>query len=244
MNIRLQSACLGSGFGFFVLYLLGMVVVAGFIPPPQPSLTADAITAFFDGRHFRILFGMSIAIIASPLYAVWGVAICGQMLRIERSRFPTLSCIQVISAGLGSVFFMLSPTVWLTLAFRHGHASGTVQILNDFAWLSWIVSWPFFFVQAIAFGLCVLCYRSTVIPRWVGYFSIWFAVSMIPASAVAFFYAGPLAWNGLFGIYVPLTFFAAWFIIATYFVLTAIKDESPGDSLGQPAHRGDLAARK
>jgi hypothetical protein len=32
MKTRNQLICLGSGYGFFVLYLLGSVVVAGFIP--------------------------------------------------------------------------------------------------------------------------------------------------------------------------------------------------------------------
>ena len=226
MNKRGQFLCLYSGYAFFVLYLLGIVVVAGFIPPPAPSWSAEATAAFFDERRGRILVGMSICAFASALYLPWGVAVLGQMLRIEKSRFPALSAVQAISAGLGGVFFAISPLVWLAIAYRSGHASDTVGILNDFAWISWIVSWPFFFVQAGALGFCVLLYPSSVIPRWVGYLSVWFAVCMFPASAIVFFYDGPLAWNGVFSLYLPLSIFATWYNVVTYYLLKAIKDEA------------------
>ena len=236
MSTRNQLICLWSGYGFFILYLLGIVVVAGFIPPPAPSLSGEAIAAFFDQRHGRILVGMSICAFASALYVPWGVAILGQMLRMERTRFPALSVVQVISAGLGAVFFAISPLMWLTIAYRTGHASDTVEILNDFAWISWIVSWPFFFVQAGAFGLCILMYPSAAFPRWVGYLSIWFAMSMFPASLIVFFCSGPFAWNGFFGIYLPLAIFALWYNTVSFYLLRAIKASESGPR-SVPAHR-------
>ena len=157
------------------------------------------------------------------------------MLRIERSQFPALSILQAISAGLGAVFFAISPLVWLAIAYRSGHASDTVGILNDFAWISWIVSWPFFFVQAGALGLCVLMFGGSVIPRWVGYLSVWFAVSMFPASAIVFFYDGPLAWNGVFGLYLPLAIFAAWYNVLSYYLLKAIRSEAKEPATLAPA---------
>jgi hypothetical protein len=225
MNKRVQLICLWSGYAFFIFYLVGIVVVAGFIPPPAPSMGPDAVAAFFEARRWRVLIGMSVCAVASALYVPWGVSLTGQMLRVEKARFPALSCIQAISAGLGAVFFIISPFVWLTIEFRPGHSADAVTILNDFAWISWIVSWPFFGVQAAAFGLCILLYRTEIIPRWVGYLSMWFVVSMFPASAIVFFHAGPLAWNGVLGLYLPLALFALWYNVATYSVLKAIKDE-------------------
>jgi hypothetical protein len=236
VNTRGQLICLYSGYAFFVLYLLGIVVVAGFIPPPEPSWSSDVIAAFFSERRERILIGMSICAFAPALYVPWGVAIVGQMLRIEKSRFPALSAVQVISAGLGAVFFAISPLVWLAIAYRAGQASDTVRILNDFAWISWIVSWPFFFVQAGALGLCLLMYGSSVIPRWVGYLSVWFALSMFPASAIVFFYNGPLAWNGVFGLYLPLAIFAVWYNVVTFYLLKAIGSEAKEPATASPSH--------
>lgn len=132
------------------------------------------------------------------------------------------------------MFFAISPLVWLAMAYRSGHASDSIGLLNDFAWISWIVSWPFFFVQAAALGLCILMNRSSVLPSWVGYLSVWFALSMFPASAIVFFYTGPLAWNGIFGLYLPLAVFAIWYNVVTYYLLRAVKDE-PIESNRRPA---------
>jgi hypothetical protein len=101
MSAKNQLVCLWSGYAFFILYLLGIVVVAGFIPPRAPSLSGETVTAFFSERHGRVLVGMSICAFASALYVPWGVAILGEMLRMEKTRFPALSAVQVISAGLG-----------------------------------------------------------------------------------------------------------------------------------------------
>ncbi|MCX2929958.1 hypothetical protein ORI20_06725 [Mycobacterium sp. CVI_P3] len=223
---RIQLICLYSGYAFFVVYLVGIVVIAGFIPPPAPSWSSDVVGAFFNERRGRILVGMSVCAFASALYLPWGVAVLGQMLRMEKSGFPALSAVQAISAGLGGVFFAISPIVWLAIAYRSRHTGEAVGILNDFAWISWIVSWPFFFVQAAALGLCVLLYRGSVIPRWVGYLSVWFGLSMFPASAIVFFYDGPLAWNGVFGLYLPLAVFAVWYNVVTFYLLKAIKGEA------------------
>jgi hypothetical protein len=167
MPVRNQSICLWSGYGFFVLYLLGIVVVAGFIPPPWPSWGDDVVAAYFHQR--------------------------------------------------------------------------SMVALNDFAWISWIVSWPFFFVQAGAFGLLVLRSPTVTIPRWVGYLSIWFALSMFPASAIVFFYTGPLAGNGVFALYVPLTLFATWYNVTTYWVGRAIRDEA-ADGIAGPVATAETPA--
>lgn len=225
MKTKNQLICLCSGYAFFVLYLLGLVVVASFIPPPAPGWSDDVVAAYFHDRHLRILAGMSICAIASALYVPWGVAISGQMLRMEKGRVPALSVVQAISAGVGAVFFALSPFLWLTLAYRAGHSGDVMVALNDFAWISWIVSWPFFFVQAGAFALSLLIYPTVVIPRWVGYLSLWFGFSMFPASAIVFFYHGPLAWNGVFALYLPLALFALWFNVTAFWVLKAIRHE-------------------
>ncbi|WP_293043325.1 hypothetical protein [Mycobacterium sp.] len=226
MKARNQLICLASGYGFFVLYLLGLVVVAGFIPPPAPGWGDDGVAAYFHTRHLRILAGMSICAFASALYVPWGVAISGQMLRVEKGRFPALTVVQAISAGIGAVFFAISPFLWLTIAYRAGHSGDVMVALNDFAWISWIVSWPFFFIQAGAFALSVLIYPTVVIPRWAGYLSLWFVFSMFPASAIVFFYHGPLAWNGVFALYLPLVLFALWYNVTAFWLLRAIRHEA------------------
>ena len=58
-----------------------------------------------------------------------------------------------------------------------------------------------------------------------GYLSIWFAMSMFPASLIVFFYSGPFAWHGFFGIYLPLALFALWYNTVSFYLLKTIKAE-------------------
>lgn len=227
MDTRNESICLWSGFAFMPLYMLGFVFVAGFIPPPSPALGANEIAAFLDGNRWSILAGMMICVIACGLYVPWSVAIFGQMLRVEKGRIAAFSYVQLGSGILSTNYFMIPPLFWIAMAYRPGHAPDLLLLLNDFNWLAWLVTWPPFFVQNISVGLCALMYRSTILPRWLGYLSIWSSVSMIAMSFMAFVYSGPFAWNGLFGLYLPIFIYFIWYLAMFVVLRKAIKDRSP-----------------
>jgi hypothetical protein len=241
MQSKSQLVCLWSGYAFFPLYLLGIVVVAGFIPPPSPVLDGQAIVDLFEQGRTRILFGMLICIVASALFVPWSVAITAQMRRIEDGEFPVFTWVQALSGVAGAVFFILSPLVWAAMAFRTGHDPDVLLILNDFAWLSWLISWPFFFVQEFALGLCVLVCKSrqTIFPRWLAFYAMCSATTMFPVLMVVFFRTGPFAWTGLFGIYLPLSLYAIWFHLVTHAVYRGIRDTDP-PGLIQGAESGRL----
>lgn len=206
--------------------MIGFVFVAGFIPPPSPGLGAEQIAAYLDGNHWRILAGMSICVIACGLYVPWTVAIFGQMLRIEKGRFPALSYMQLGSGILSANYFMIPPLFWIGMAYRTGHVPDTLLLLNDYAWLAWLITWPPFFAQNISVALCALLYKNTIIPRWLGYLSIWTCISMPPMTIMSFVYSGPFAWNGLFGLYLPVTIYAIWFVAMFFVLRKAIAGEA------------------
>lgn len=224
MSSRSQLVCLWSGYAFFPLYLIGIVVIAGFIPPPSPNLSGEQIRALFEQHQLRIMVGMALCVMSSALYVPWTIALCGLMVRID-STFPAYSLIQLISGALGAAFFMISPLVWATMAFRSGHGADLMQVLNDFAWISWIISWPFFLVQQFAVGLCALqaAKDQILIPRWVAFFSIWGAVTMVPAILIIFMKQGPFSWTGLFGLYLPLLIYSVWYHVMSLKMLKALS---------------------
>ena len=227
MDARSQLVCLWSGYAFFPLYVIGFIFIAGFVPPPSPSLGAGEIAALFDHNRWNILVGMSISDVASVLFVAWCVAIFAQLSRIEAGA-RVFSYVQLISGSIGAAFFMISPMVWLVMAFRSGHNPDTLLILNDFAWVSWIISWPFFFGQLVAVSLCIFFSRTDqkIIPRWVAYFSFWSGLSMFPAILVVFFKAGPFAWNGLLALYLPLALYAIWYHVMLIVLLKALREKT------------------
>jgi hypothetical protein len=103
---RIQLACVCTGLVFFALYLIAFAGIAGFIPPPAPSLGADKIHALFHDHAILIRLGMVLGIIASALLIPFFGVISVQIARIER-RLPVLALIQFGGAVLLVAFFWL-----------------------------------------------------------------------------------------------------------------------------------------
>lgn len=223
-----QKICLWLGYSFFLVYLLGFVVVANFIPPHTPTLGTAEIAEMFQDNKWRILVGQSICVIASALYVPWSVAIFSQLLRIETkrvARVPALSYLALTSGAIGMVFFMLPSMIWIAMAFHTPSAGDYLRLMDDFAWMIWFISTPLFIVQEIAVGLCVLIYRNDVFKRWFGWYSMLTVTSLVPVCWVALFKTGPFAWDGAIGFYLPITIFMVWFHLMTWSVYRAIKQE-------------------
>ena len=53
---------------------------------------------------------------------------------------------------------------------------------------------------------------------------------ILPDQLLFFFHTGPFAWNGLFGIWLPLTAFGGWFALASYLMVKAMKRGTYPDS--------------
>jgi len=224
-----QKILLWSGYSFFVLYVAGFVLIANFIPPHSPTLTAGQVAEIFDGHRGRILLGQSLCVMASALFVPWSVAIFCQMLRIETpdvTRVPALSYLQLVSGSIGSIFFMLPSMVWIAIAYRADHAGDYVRLMDDFAWFIWFISTPLFIVQELAVGACVVMYTNAVFKRWIGWYCLMAPMTLIPVCLVALFKTGPFAWNGLFGFYLPIALYMVWFHLATWSVHKAIQQEA------------------
>ena len=82
----------------------------------------------------------------------------------------------------------------------------------------------------LSVGLAVLLDpgKDPVFPRWVGYFSLCNAISYLPAGFMSFFHHGPIAWNGVLALYVPLASFFTWMVIVTVYGFRNLH-RAPGD---------------
>ena len=86
MTERQQRLCVWGGITFAPLFLIGFALVAGFVPPPSPGMSADAVARMFAEGRGRIRIGIWIACAAAPFLAffVWMVAMTWLMLRASR----------------------------------------------------------------------------------------------------------------------------------------------------------------
>jgi hypothetical protein len=136
MTERQQRLCVWTGISFTPVFLVGFAVVAGFIPPPSPHMTADAVRRRFLADHDRIRIGNWIATAAAPLLAFYVAAITHQIRRIAGAHAARDRAADRRLLPHPRVLF--PQLAWQTAAYRARRCAETVQTLNDLAWLPYV----------------------------------------------------------------------------------------------------------
>lgn len=132
MNTFSQRVCIWSGVLFMILLLAGFAI-AGFIPPPAPSLTADEIITLFSRNSLRIRLGLPLLMLGAPLLFSFCTAITIEMRKIEGRSSP-LAFVQLV-AGVGAMPFFFFPSLFfMAFAYRPDALDPkVVHVLFDFS---------------------------------------------------------------------------------------------------------------
>jgi hypothetical protein len=211
MEARVQRVLIWSGLGFIALWVGAFLFVAGFIPPSAPSSSADVIVRLYDNHSIPIKVGLVLSMLGSALLVPYGVAISGQLKRIDGAK--ALADIQMVSCALLSLEFITPIGVWMATSFRvDGRSPDVTEAMHDLGWILFMtVIWSLW-VQLIAIAAAIFVDRRAepILPRWLAYLSLWTALLIMPAGTVLFFKTGPFAWNGVAGLYIPLVGFVVW----------------------------------
>jgi hypothetical protein len=114
------------------------------------------------------------------------------------------------------------------IVFRGDYSPDDVRLLSDLAWLPFVGLTGPSLVQWTCIGAVVLLGDRTrqVFPRWIGYVNIWLVLLTLPSFALYFFKTGPLAWDGMFVFWIPLTALAIWTVSMTLTMVRAIKRQA------------------
>jgi len=210
-----------------VLWIGSFVLLAGFIPPPSPSASADEIVRMLQDDRLAIQIGLVITMFASALLVPFAAVLAAQMRRIEGPGAP-LAMTQLCSAALLSLEFIVPIIVWQTAVYRADVESAElVRMLNDMGWLLFVSVISSVVVQIAAIGLAIFTdeREDPIFPRWAGWLNIWVAFILAPAGVIVFFHSGPFAWNGLISFYLPLTSYLVWSMVMYVLVRRAIARE-------------------
>jgi len=229
MNTKLQTWCAWSILPFLGFYIFGFGYVAGFLPPPSPSVTAAQLAGFFSLHRQNIEIGQLIGIASSSLMLTWPAAVSAQMARIENRAFPLLSIMQYVTAALLFLLFMLCGIIWSIAAFRPDITPDLLRVLNDSGWLIFVMAYPEYAVQLGCIAIVGFSDRRAVpfLPRW----ACWATLGVAVVGGGGLFSAltpnGLFAWNGLLGFWLPVaTFFVYLVFIMLPLLLRAIKQEA------------------
>lgn len=227
MSRKVQLLCAWSFVPFAVLFGVGFVVLAGFIPPPHPTDSAQEIKAMYQDDLTGIRVGMCLVAVSVVFLATWGSALAMQTRRIEAG-VPVLTYVQVACFAVVTLIGELIALVFAVAAFRPDDVSADItRMLNDLGWFLFLFDWPPVALWYVAVGVAILRDQGEppIFPRWAGYFSFWVAVLSVPSSLIVFFKHGAFGFNGVLALYVPVAVLFAWFIVMTALVIQAIDRE-------------------
>jgi hypothetical protein len=222
---RAPTAALAwSGVAFAAFFLVGWVGFVHWVPPLSPAETAEETAARYRDRTDSLRFGFLLVFLGQIAFPLFGAAIAAQTRRISQAP-PALSYAQLAAVGCANMAMVGPLIVFFVAAFRPDRAPETTQLLNDFAWVSFMVAFPPFVAWAWTIGLAILfdTTEAPVYPRWSGYVCLFVGLVQMPAGALVFSTHGAFAWNGLFAFWLPAPFFFAWILMMTWLTAAASK---------------------
>jgi hypothetical protein len=224
-QMTFQRVCAWSGIACVTLFFAAFVI-ADFIPPISPHLSAAGVAAFYHHHATGVRIGGCVMLLSGGFYAAFTGVISAQMRRIPG--VPIAAVYTQLAAGaFACVTFLIPAMLFIVTAFRPDRAPGTTQTLNDMSWIILVMPWPPFMAQNYAFAYAILIdpSRRPVFPRWLGYVNIWAPIMFSPALLLPFFKVGPFDWRGMFVFWIPATVFIIQFVANTAMLLKAINAE-------------------
>lgn len=229
-NIGSQLICAWGGPTSTFCWLLGFLVLAGFIPPLDPADSALEIQQYYQEHTNMIRLGMWVTMLGGALMGPFWGAVYIQMKRIEGFYSPLAN----VQLGLGMIVILLFviPCFSLaTAAFRPERDAELIQLMNDFGFLPFVAGFHCTFVQLILIGICILQDKGAkVYPRWLAFFNFWVALLLVPAGCAMFIKTGPFAWNGLLAFWLAVVVFCSWYLLLFWETRKAILRQAAEES--------------
>jgi hypothetical protein len=194
--------------------LIGWWLVAGFLPPIPPAMGAEAVAGIFRADYTQIRVGMVIVMWAAFIFIPFAALVSHYLARIEGG-YGALAG-SALLGGAGNMVLTFYPAMWwLVAAYRPERSPDLIYLIDDLGWLQFVGGVSMFDTLPLGIAVAAFCDQSPnpVFPRWAGFFNVLAVLLLLPDQLLFFFHSGPFAWNGLFGLWIPLGIFGLWFIV-------------------------------
>lgn len=212
---------------FFSLFGLVFVPLSWMMPPRSPSATQDEMVEFMQSPN--LLIGCVVLILAFGMAPVSNACYLNQIRRMSVS--PVLRYSLMAGATTGTIVGMVFAMFCFGLgAFRPGYDPAIMAMLYDFGYLAFIGSLGCFCIMWLAFGLAIILDQNNILPKWLGYYTVWQYVTELMAAPVWIAKNGPFAWNGLMTFWFAMALYVPWQFIVYICIYRAIKNQ-PEDEL-------------
>jgi hypothetical protein len=239
---RIWSACLWCWPVCLVGFAFCFVIVAGFVPPPRESWSAQRIAQFYADNRTAIRVGLIGSMFFSALMVPFFTVISAEIRKIE-GRVSMLAPIQFAGAVILVMFFQLIGLFWLLSSFRPEADPQIIRLTNDFCWLVWTILIPTYSLQFVCIAIAGLldARPSPAFPRWSAYMNLWVAITGAGGVMAVFFKTGPFSWNGIVGFWIPVVAFLVGMSVNMVLLLRRTRYESSPVTNPGRAQRPDQA---
>lgn len=221
MNPKIERWSIWFGAPMYVLFAVGFLVFARFMPPPSPSDTAQQLAASYGSKVNGIRIGAIMVCLGAALLAPYYAALCVQLKRIEGRQSP-LTYAQLMLAACFILEFIFPMFIMQGIVYRP-RPLDILLAMSDVTWLLFVGVVTTGALQFVVIAAAVLTdkSKSPVFPRWVGYFNAWVTLTFCVGNAIFFVKSGPLAWNGLLSWWMVIVAYGIWFVVMMVMMLKA-----------------------
>lgn len=218
--------CVWSGIIFVVLIASALILLAGFFPPPSPSLGSGEVIEMLSSNLTSIRLAMILLMIGAGFYMIFITVVAHYVSTLE-GRAGVLTMLISLMGLLNFIAFSYPCIWWLTAVFRLENNPEIIHMLNDMAWLEFLgFASP---TMVLLFSLAVVAFvdkrPQPLFPRWFGYFNIWALTMYLPGQLIFFFKEGIFAWDGLVGFWLVAVDFFSQLLLTIFFLWKAVNRE-------------------
>lgn len=215
-----------------VIWLAAFLLFPGFVQPMSPTMSADAVAAFYRDpenlpriRYSMILFNW-FAVGLIPILALIALQIRRMAHRTPIFSYSILAC----AAG-GPTIFLMANLFWLLAAFRPTRDPQLTLLFNDLAWVTFSTQVGFLIAQSVILALAIYLDRQErpVFRPWVAHFNLAIAALLVPAAFAGVAMTGPIAWDGLLTFWVRNSAIGVWIVVMAVVLARAIERQRAED---------------
>ncbi|MQB07888.1 hypothetical protein DXT91_28005 [Agrobacterium tumefaciens] len=233
MKYRLYRFSVWCGAIVLLANTVAFFFLGRLFPPPDPAWGTTEIVAFFTENRERILWSVITMAFFAPFFYFFAVITSLQIKRVE-GEFGLLSFIQLTTGIVAPTGWVYPMSVLATAAYRPDRSPELVLAMSDQFFLTFVGVAFIFSINIWSIGMAALADRreKPVFPRWFGYANFLLALVFAPGIFVYAFTDGPLAWNGLFALWIPASAFPIWKIMMIVYLLKAVRSEEEEERAG------------
>lgn len=234
LKFRLHRWSVWCGLIVLAANTVAFFIVGNLFPPISPSAGPEEVKEFLVENRTNILVAVVIMGTLAPLFYPFAIITSLQIKRIEGG-WGVLSMLQLTTAIVAPTGWVYPMATLATAAYRPERNADLMLLASDQFWLTYVGVAVIFVLNVGGIGVAMLVDKrpNPVFPRWLGYLNILLAITFYPGVFVYMFTDGPLAWDGLFALWIPATAFFVWKICMIWGLLRAVKSEQQEELTSQ-----------